>query len=172
MQLWQKLLVHCISTQVDWWQEITNFWPHGLRMAPLCYTHWKIHLAWFHIFFNLHKDILARFSYFTASYHKEPAKKRKKKRKDKGKICTHYETSTIKMGVLWIEISYLKTAATFLSRIHIEKGLELSKYVSSVFVGQGAAKIWIVKLWGWSRQPGIKPRLLEDWPIWQISFLT
>ena len=53
------------------------------------------------------------------------------------------------MRVLWTEIKYLKSAARLLNRVWVNKGgLDLSKEVLWVFVGQRTAKLPAIKVGG------------------------
>ena len=64
----------------------------------------------------------------------------------------------IEIRVLWTEIKYTKSAARLLNRVWVNKrGLDLSKDVLWVSVGQLAAKLQAVKVGGWSYRPGIEP---------------
>ena len=62
------------------------------------------------------------------------------------------------MRVIWMEIKCIKSAARLLDRdwVNIE-GLDLSKEVLWVSVGQLAAKLQAVKVEEWSYSLGIKP---------------
>ena len=77
----------------------------------------------------------------------------------RGKTDTDpYNISPIEMRSLWMEIKYIKSAARLLDRDWVNKGgLDLSKEVLWVSVGQLAAKLQAVKVGGWSYRPGIEP---------------
>ena len=69
-----------------------------------------------------------------------------------------YNISPIEMRSLWMEIKYIQSDATLLDRDWVNKGgLDLSKEVLWVYIGQRAAKIQAVKVRGWSYRPGIEP---------------
>ena len=53
----------------------------------------------------------------------------------------------IEMRVLWTEIKYIKSAARLLDRVWVNKGgLDLSKEVLLVFVGQKTAELPAIKV--------------------------
>ena len=64
------------------------------------------------------------------------------------------------MRSLWMDIKYFKSAARLFERDWVNKGgLDISKEVLWVTVGQLAAKLQAVKVGGWSYRPGIEPGL-------------
>ena len=57
--------------------------------------------------------------------------------------------NTIEMRVLWMEIKYIKSASRLLNRAWVNKGgLDLSKEVLWVSVGQRAAELLAIKIGG------------------------
>ena len=76
----------------------------------------------------------------------------------KNKKWHSYLINTIEMRSLWMEMKYIKSTARLLNRDWVNKGgLDLSKEVLWVSVGQLATKLQAVKVWEWSYHPGIEP---------------
>ena len=75
------------------------------------------------------------------------------------------------MRVLWKEIKYIKTAARLLDRNMVNReGLDLSKQVLWVSVGQRAAELPAVKVGGKKNSAG-RPGSNPTCPHW-VSFQT
>ena len=69
-----------------------------------------------------------------------------------------YLINTIEMRSLWTEIKYIKSAARVLNRNCVSKGgLDLSKEVLWVSVGQRATKILALEVGGWKKDMPISP---------------
>ena len=87
-----------------------------------------------------------------------------------------YWISSIEMRVFWTEIECLKSAARLLNRDYVNrKGLDLSKEVLWVFVGQRAAEIRAVKVGGWKKilpSSPVRTRIARAGPSSRIFFQT
>ena len=84
--------------------------------------------------------------------------------------------NTIEMRVLWMEIKYIKSASRLLDRAWVNKrGLDLSKEVLWVSVGQRASELPAIKVGGRKKnsadQPGSNP-LRPRGPIGRFFFQT
>ena len=77
----------------------------------------------------------------------------------RGKKYRHpYLINSIEMRSLWMEIKYIKRTARLLNRDWVNKGgLDLSKEVLWVSVGQRAANLWAVKVRGQQKILPISP---------------
>ena len=80
----------------------------------------------------------------------------------------------IEMRVLWTEIKYTKSAARLLDRVWVNKGgLDLSKEVLWVFVGQRTAELPAIKVGGLKKiLPNGPARMIRVWtgPLGSIFF--
>ena len=83
-----------------------------------------------------------------------------------------YYINTIEMRSLWMDTKYIKSAARVLDRNCVNKGgLDLSKEVLWVSVGQRAADLWAVKVGGKKKILPIGPlraKWVRTWPIGRI----
>ena len=88
--------------------------------------------------------------------------------------------NTIEMRVLWMEIKYIKSASRLLNRAWVNKGgLDLSKEVLWVSVGQRAAELPAIKVGGQKKilpsgpvrtrfaRAGLIGRIFFDLQLWQ-----
>ena len=84
--------------------------------------------------------------------------------------------STIEMKILWTEIRYVKSAARLLDRNCVNKGgLDLSKEVLWVSVGQRTVDLQAVKVWGQQKILPIGPaqvKRVRTGPFSKIFLLT
>ena len=86
-----------------------------------------------------------------------------------------YYISPIEIGVCWLEIKCLKSATRLLNRVCVGRwGLDLSKEVLWVSVGQRAAKLPAGKVGSLKRNsatwPGSRPTHLRRRAAWQNFF--
>ena len=69
---------------------------------------------------------------------------------------------------------YVKCCQSLELKLYYQQGLDLSKDVLWVSLGQRVAKLWSVKLWGWSDHPRHEPELHASGStstIWQNFFV-
>ena len=80
----------------------------------------------------------------------------------------------IEMRVLWTEIKYIKSAARLLDRVWVNKGgLDLSKEVLWVFVGQRTAELPAIKVGGLKKilpSGPVRTRITRAGPFGRIFF--
>ena len=80
----------------------------------------------------------------------------------------------IEMRVLWTEIKYIKSAARLLDRVWVNKGgLDLSKEVLWVFVGQRTAELPAIKVGGLKKilpSGPVRTRITRGGPFGRIFY--